>query len=151
MEMMKMPIPKKSEEETLALILIFVVDGIVKKLWEKHSDEAAISQKYADALQIFMQLFFVQICNSGPRDVSEAKVDLSKGKYDAGDHIKSGFPMAFTHSDDVGDQMDAANQLAPAHDALKWITDFLINAHIYFRECSHCPECYPLGRKEKLK
>lgn len=74
--------------------------------------------------------------DSGLKDGSEAKVDLSKGMYDAGDHMKFGFPMAFTATVlswtilEYGDQMDAVNQLTPAQDSLKWITDFLINAHI---------------------
>ena len=29
-------------------------------------------------------------------DGEEAKLDLSKGMYDAGDHVKFGLPMAFT-------------------------------------------------------
>ena len=55
--------------------------------------------------------------------------------YDAGDHIKFTFPMAFTATVlawsvlEYGDQMSAAKQLDPALDALKWITDFLIAAH----------------------
>ncbi|KZV15493.1 endo-1,4-beta-glucanase [Dorcoceras hygrometricum] len=49
--------------------------------------------------------------------------------YDAGDHVKFGFPMAFTATVlswtilEYGDQMKAVNQLEPAQDSLKWITD----------------------------
>ncbi|CAI0435293.1 unnamed protein product [Linum tenue] len=55
--------------------------------------------------------------------------------YDAGDHMKFGFPMAFTATVlswsilEYGDQMEAVNQLGTAQDSLKWITDFLIHAH----------------------
>lgn len=68
-------------------------------------------------------------------DGKDAGLDLSKGMYDAGDHMKFGFPMAFTATVlawsilEYGDQMAAAKQLDPALDSLKWITDFLINAH----------------------
>src|SRR6266540_2337596 len=68
-------------------------------------------------------------------DGKQAGLDLSKGMYDAGDHIKFTFPMAFTATMlswsvlEYGDQMGAAKQLDPALDALKWITDFLVNAH----------------------
>lgn len=68
-------------------------------------------------------------------DGSEAKLDLSKGMYDAGDHMKFGFPMAFTATVlswtilEYGDQMKVVNQLEPIQDSLKWITDYLINAH----------------------
>ena len=74
--------------------------------------------------------------DSGLSDGREANVDLSKGMYDAGDHMKFGFPMAFTATVlswtilEYGDQMGAVDQLDPAKDSLKWITDFLINAHI---------------------
>lgn len=73
--------------------------------------------------------------DSGLKDGAEAKLDLSKGMYDAGDHMKFGFPMAFTATVlswsilEYGDQMDAVGQLDPAKDSLKWITDYLINAH----------------------
>lgn len=69
------------------------------------------------------------------KDGSEANLDLSKGMYDAGDHMKFGFPMAFTATVlswsilEYGDQMDAVGQLDSAKDSLKWITDYLINAH----------------------
>ncbi|KAI8020280.1 Endoglucanase 18 [Camellia lanceoleosa] len=34
--------------------------------------------------------------DSAVDDGSDTKLDLSKGMYDAGDHMKFGFPMAFT-------------------------------------------------------
>ena len=73
--------------------------------------------------------------DSGLKDGSEASLDLSKGLYDAGDHMKFGFPMAFTATLlswsilEYGDHMDSLDQLDPAKDSLKWTTDFLINAH----------------------
>lgn len=62
-------------------------------------------------------------------------MDLSKGMYDAGDHMKFGFPMAYTATVlswsilEYGDQMKAVDMLDSAKDALKWITDYLRNAH----------------------
>lgn len=73
--------------------------------------------------------------DSALKDGSEAKLDLSKGMYDAGDHMKFGFPLAYTATVlswsilEYGDQMKAVNQLEQAQDSLKWITDYLINAH----------------------
>lgn len=73
--------------------------------------------------------------DSGLRDGSDAKVDLSKGMFDAGDLVKFGLPMAFTATVlswailEYGDQMKAVKQLGYARDSLKWITDYLINAH----------------------
>jgi len=73
--------------------------------------------------------------DSGLKDGSQAKLDLTKGMYDAGDHIKFGFPMAFTATVlswailEYGDQMDHVGQLVSAQDSLKWVTDYLISAH----------------------
>ena len=69
------------------------------------------------------------------KDGSDAGLDLSKGMYDAGDHMKFNFPMAFTATVlswsilEYGDQMNAVKQLDSARDSLKWITDYLINCH----------------------
>lgn len=73
--------------------------------------------------------------DSGLRDGSEENLDLSKGMYDAGDHMKFGFPLAFTATVlswailEYGGRMDAVKQLHYALDSLKWITDYLVNAH----------------------
>lgn len=73
--------------------------------------------------------------DSGLDDWEEANIDLAKGMYDAGDHMKFGFPMAFTATvlswaiHEYGDQMNSVDQLQPAKVSLKWITDYLINAH----------------------
>ncbi|KAM3341679.1 endoglucanase 10 [Capsicum galapagoense] len=104
-------------------------------------------KKYEDALKTAMQFFDIQksgkLANnkiswrgdSAVKDGSPAKLDLSKGMYDAGDHMKFNFPMAYTATVlswailEYGDQMKVVNQLEPAQDSLKWITDYLINCH----------------------
>ncbi|CAI0419691.1 unnamed protein product [Linum tenue] len=106
-----------------------------------------IARNYADALGIAFQFFDVQRSgkllnnripwrgDSALRDGSDRNLDLSKGLYDAGDNVKFGFPMAFTATLlswailEYGERMAAAEQLGHAQDSLKWITDFLINAH----------------------
>ncbi|KAK8560462.1 hypothetical protein V6N13_082900 [Hibiscus sabdariffa] len=139
----------------LALVVGAVVYTIKKKMDNKKDDKPApvpgppgsVDKKYSDALKIAMQFFDVQKSgrlednkiswrgNSALTDGSEAKLDLSKGMYDAGDHMKFGFPMAFTATVlswailEYGDQMEAVNQLQPAQESLKWITNFLVNAH----------------------
>ncbi|KAH8509574.1 hypothetical protein Peur_051364 [Populus x canadensis] len=141
----------------VAVILALIIGAIVytvKKKSEKSEGPAPIpgppgatDKKYADALKIATQFFDIQKSgklvdnkiswrgDSALRDGSQAKLDLSKGMYDAGDHMKFGFPMAFTATVlswailEYGDQMDVVNQLEPAKDSLKWITDYLINAH----------------------
>lgn len=73
--------------------------------------------------------------DSGLKDGRSANLDLSKGMYDAGDLMKFGFPMAYTATVlawtilEYGDQMEVVSQLEPAKDSLKWITDYLVNAH----------------------
>ncbi|CAN6463570.1 unnamed protein product [Victoria cruziana] len=107
----------------------------------------ALSEKYSEALGVALQFFDVQKSgklqgntipwrgDSALKDGQAAGLDLSKGLYDAGDHVKFGLPMAFTATVlswailEYGDQMNAAKKLAPAQDAVKWITDYLINAH----------------------
>ncbi|KAJ6802319.1 endoglucanase 24-like isoform X1 [Iris pallida] len=107
----------------------------------------AVTAKYSDALSVALQFFQVQKSgklvnnkiawrgDSALDDGKEAKLDLSKGMYDAGDHMKFGLPMAFTATVlswsilEYGDQMKAVKQLDSARDSLKWITDYLINAH----------------------
>ncbi|PON99476.1 Glycoside hydrolase [Trema orientale] len=109
-----------------------------------------IVAEYANALEIAMQFFdYVFVAgklvdnriswrrDSGLQDGSDEDLDLSKGMYDAGDLVKFGFPMAFTATIlswailEYGDQMDSVKQLGYAQDSLKWITDYLINAHPY--------------------
>ncbi|XP_043713191.1 endoglucanase 24 isoform X1 [Telopea speciosissima] len=107
----------------------------------------AIAQKYADALNVSVQFFDVQKSgklvnnniswrgDSALDDGREEGLDLSKGLYDAGDHMKFGFPLAFTATVlswailEYGDHMSIVKQLEPAQESLKWITDYLINAH----------------------
>ncbi|KAK1611582.1 hypothetical protein QYE76_035255 [Lolium multiflorum] len=106
-----------------------------------------IDRKYAEALAVALQFFQVQKSgklvnnkipwrgDSAEDDGQEAGLDLSKGMYDAGDHIKFGFPMAFTATMlswsvlEYGGAMQAAKQRDSALDALRWIMDYLLNAH----------------------
>ncbi|XP_074376812.1 endoglucanase 10-like [Apium graveolens] len=110
-------------------------------------DHHGTVDKYVDALDIAMQFFDIQKSgklenngiewrgDSGLYDGKEENLDLSKGMYDAGDTMKFGFPMAFTASVlswgilEYEDHMKKARQLDHARDSLKWITDYLINAH----------------------
>ncbi|XP_062178860.1 endoglucanase 18-like [Phragmites australis] len=103
--------------------------------------------KYAEALGVALQFFQVQksgkLVNNGIPwrgdsaldDGKEAGLDLSKGMYDAGDHMKFGFTMAFTGTMlswsvlEYGEAMRAAKQRDAALDALQWIMDFLVSAH----------------------
>lgn len=142
------------------VVVAVVVIALVLTVWKKKSDSGhsggaapipgppgAIDSKYSDALATALKFFHVQKSgklvdndvswrgDSALKDGSVANLDLSKGMYDAGDHIKFGFPMAFTATVlswtilEYGDQMSAAKQLHSAQDSLRWITDYLVNAH----------------------
>ncbi|KAE8778352.1 hypothetical protein D1007_48795 [Hordeum vulgare] len=62
-------------------------------------------------------------------------VDLVGGYYDAGDHVKFGFPMAYAVTMlswgvlEFEKEMVAANSLNRALDAIRWGTDYFIKAH----------------------
>lgn len=62
-------------------------------------------------------------------------VDLSGGFYDAGDHVKFGFPMAFAMTSlawggvDFRDAYASSGQLQPLLNNVKYGMDYLINAH----------------------
>ncbi|KAK4416809.1 Endoglucanase 24 [Sesamum alatum] len=121
--------------------------GRLNVLFHRTRRHPVVVEKYADALAIALQFFDVQKSgklvknriswrgDSGLEDGKEANLDLSKGLYDAGDLIKFGFPMAFTATIlswavlEYGDHMREVKELQNAQDSLKWITDYLINAH----------------------
>ncbi|MCO5562776.1 hypothetical protein L7F22_016408 [Adiantum nelumboides] len=73
--------------------------------------------------------------DSALKDGEDVGLDLSGGMYDAGDHIKFSFPMAFTCTLlswsvlEYGAQMAAAKQLTAAKSNIKWITDYLLKTH----------------------
>ncbi|PNY12986.1 endoglucanase 24-like protein [Trifolium pratense] len=138
---------------TVSVVAILVVAAGVFTIFinfhrHSHSPQPSnIVPKYASSLQLALQFFDVQKSgkvknnrvwwrgDSGLRDGSEENLDLSKGLYDAGDLVKFGFPMAFTATVlswailEYGHNMDAVKQLDYAVDSLKWITDYLVNAH----------------------
>ncbi|KAL0449749.1 UNVERIFIED_CONTAM: Endoglucanase 24 [Sesamum latifolium] len=121
--------------------------GHLNVLFHRSRRHPGVVQKYADALAVALQFFDVQKSgklvknriswrgDSGLEDGKEANLDLSKGLYDAGDLMKFGFPMAFTATVlswailEYGDHMKEVKELENAQDSLKWITDYLINAH----------------------
>lgn len=108
----------------------------------------AASFNYAEALQ--KSIFFYEAQQSGKLpewnrvewrgdsnldDGRSAGVDLSGGWFDAGDHVKFGFPMAFTTTMLAWGLADArsgfadAGQLKAMVDNLTWATDYLVRAH----------------------
>ncbi|KAK3231776.1 hypothetical protein Dsin_003657 [Dipteronia sinensis] len=136
----------------ILVIAALIAGGIayaVSKSKKNSNSNANIADesKYAEALKVSLQFLDIQKAgklvnnkiswrgNSALKDGSEVDVDLSKGLYDAGDHVKFGFPMAFTATIlawtilEYGESMKKVDQYKPATDSLKWITDYLVNAH----------------------
>ncbi|CAL9125068.1 endoglucanase 8-like [Musa troglodytarum] len=70
--------------------------------------------------------------DSALKDGQDAGVDLVGGYYDAGDNVKFGFPLAFTGTllawSIVEFSADMGPELVHAHEALRWVTDYLMKA-----------------------
>lgn len=73
--------------------------------------------------------------DSAVDDGQDVGLDLSGGYYDAGDHVKFGFPLAFTTTMlgwgliDFAEGHEAAGQTDYGKAAVKWATDYLLKAH----------------------
>ena len=73
--------------------------------------------------------------DSALKDGSDVGLDLTGGWYDAGDHVKFNFPMAFTCTsiawggDEYWDAWKQAGEEKNLLASLKWVTDYLIKCH----------------------
>ncbi|MGP4111591.1 glycoside hydrolase family 9 protein [Streptomyces sp. 4N509B] len=73
--------------------------------------------------------------DSGLDDGSDVGLDLTGGWYDAGDHVKFGFPMAFTATMlawgglAAGEGYEDSGQMPYLKDNLRWVNDYFIRAH----------------------
>ncbi|MEM7066099.1 MAG: glycoside hydrolase family 9 protein [Cyanobacteria bacterium P01_B01_bin.77] len=74
--------------------------------------------------------------DSALNDGADVGIDLTGGYYDAGDHVKFGFPMAASTTMltwgvlEYYDVYAKSGQLDEALDAIKWATDYFLKAHI---------------------
>lgn len=73
--------------------------------------------------------------DSGLLDGSDVGHDLTGGWYDAGDHVKFGFPMAYTTTMlawsvyEYKEGYEASGQLDEILDNIRWATDYFVKAH----------------------
>jgi len=73
--------------------------------------------------------------DSALNDGSDVGHDLTGGYFDAGDHVKFGFPMAFAATVlawglvDFEAAFSSAGQLHHGRNAVRWATDYFIKAH----------------------
>ncbi len=112
------------------------------------SASAAPDFNYAEALQKSMFFYQAQASgdlpdnypvswrgDSGLQDGSDVGVDLTGGWYDAGDHVKFGFPMAFTTTMLAWGAVESptgytkAGQLDELKGNLRWVNDYFVKAH----------------------
>lgn len=112
------------------------------------ADAAVGNQNYAEALQKAIYFYEAQRSgtlpasnrvewrgNSGMQDGADVGVDLTGGWYDAGDHVKFGFPMAASATMlawsvvEYGDGYEQAGQLEEIKDNIRWATDYFMKAH----------------------
>lgn len=110
-----------------------------------------ISSNYNHAEVLQKSLFFYEAQQSGPipannrvswrgdsgmDDGSDNNVDLTGGWYDAGDHVKFGFPMAFTATmlawSGVEDETayQSINQWQYLKNNLRFVNDYFLKCHI---------------------
>jgi len=103
---------------------------------------------YAEALQ--KAIYFYECQQSGPlpawnrvqwrgpscvNDGKDAGVDLSGGWYDAGDHVKFNFPMAFSATflalgvKEYRDAYQSSGQLPHILNNLRFVCDYLVKCH----------------------
>ncbi|MBN2739037.1 MAG: glycoside hydrolase family 9 protein [Spirochaetales bacterium] len=78
-------------------------------------------------------------------DGEDVGLDLTGGWYDAGDHVKFGFPMAYSAAQlawgvyEYRDAFEQAGLLETILDEIKWATDFFIKCHpeadVYYYNC----------------
>ncbi len=118
-------------------------------LWLTNSAEADVgSHRYGEVLQKSFFFYEAQQAGELPEwnrvvwrgdsvvdDGADVGIDLSGGWYDAGDHVKFGFPMAFSVTQlawGIYEDRDAyadAGQLDIALRNIKYVTDYFIAAH----------------------
>lgn len=130
----------------LALIVAFSSFGFVPG--ERAAQAAPNSYNYAEALQKSIYFYETQRSgklpdnnrvewrgDSGLQDGADVGHDLTGGWYDAGDHVKFGFPMAFSATMLAWSVMEykdgyvQAGQLDEILDNIRWATDYFMKAH----------------------
>ncbi|KAG7165867.1 Endoglucanase 19-like, partial [Homarus americanus] len=118
---------------------------------EMNGQDACALCSYGDGEALCMSFLFYEAQRSGhlPEDQrvepwrwdsamddgADVGHNLTGGYYDAGDHVKFGFPMAFTTTVlawgliDFAEGYEAAGQTDYGRAAVKWATDYFLKAH----------------------
>jgi endoglucanase len=148
----RIPVYLKSRAATRVLISVVIVMvvavGLITVLHQQPKARAASTYNYGEALQKAIYFYEEQssgtkpswnrvpwIGNSATTDGSDNGLDLSGGWYDAGDHVKFGFPMAYSttmlawsyllYSKDFS----ADGQSTYFLNNLRWVNDYFVKAN----------------------
>jgi Glycosyl hydrolase family 9/Secretion system C-terminal sorting domain/Cellulose binding domain/Divergent InlB B-repeat domain len=136
----------KTNKQLHYLLLFLLFIGSINS--EIFAQTTFTNGQYADALQ--KSMFFYQAQQSGPlpafnqvswraasglTDGSDVGKDLKGGWYDAGDHVKFGFPMAYTATIlgwgavDFKDGYVKSGQYTAIKENLRFVYDYFIKCH----------------------
>jgi hypothetical protein len=142
--------PARPTHSILSFLLIVSIVGGLLALTTAYtpSSSAAPRHNYGEALQKSLWFYEAQRSGklpasnrvhwrggSGLRDGADVGKDLTGGWYDAGDHVKFGFPMAASATMlawggvEYRDAYARSGQLPYLLDNLKWATDYFVKAH----------------------
>ncbi len=139
-------------KRTFKTCIIALLSAIVAvssfPLGADRSSAAPSSYNYAEALQKAIYFYEAQRSgelpednrvmwrgDSGMNDGADVGVDLTGGWYDAGDHVKFGFPMTASATMlawsvyEYRDGYEDAGQLEEILDNIRWATDYFLKAH----------------------
>lgn len=138
---------------SISALIIFLLNPIqyfICKVSHLNGDQALASTQYnyGEALQKAIYFYDAQRSgklpennrvewrgDSGLKDGSDQKLDLTGGWYDAGDHMKFGLPMASSTTllswgvIEYEDAYKKSGQYNYMLDNLRWVNDYFIKAH----------------------
>jgi len=143
-----------------ALCLIMIVVTTMTFMIPQLPASAAADYNYAEALQKAIMFYEFQLAGEQPdwirnnwrgdavlNDGKDVGADLSKGWFDAGDHVKFNLPMSYSVAMlawsiyEYKDAFVKAGQLDYLLREMKWATDYFINCHpepyVYYFEVGH--------------
>lgn len=122
--------------------------AVMSNLLIPHGMVSAKDYNYGEALQKSIMFYEFQRAGKLPEDTrnnwrgdsalsdgSEVGLDLTKGWFDAGDHVKFNLPMAYSATMlgwsvyEARDAYKKSGQLPFILDNIKWATDYFINCH----------------------
>ncbi|NLT53420.1 MAG: endoglucanase, partial [Actinomycetales bacterium] len=139
---------RRGHVRRLAVVLAAAMAGATFVAVQAAVPAQAATFAYGEALQKSLWFYEAQRAGKLPADNrvswrgdsaltdgSDVGLDLTGGYYDAGDHVKFGFPMAFTTTMlawggvDFANGYTASGQMEYLKRDVKWATDYFIKAH----------------------